>query len=173
MAASLPYPSIVFVPLDVLTAEELNQMAQNTTFLANLVPESLIDAIYPVGSVMIRGDNANYTNFLGGTWEKFAAGTVLVGMNADDSDFNTVGKTGGSKTQELRAAIGAVGGDVGAIGYITKNSIPGYPTASLAISASVKSDKSFNHSTPVYRDNGANATTVQPYTVVNYWKRVK
>lgn len=38
MALSLPYPSIVFVPLDVLTAEELNQMAQNTEFIANQFP---------------------------------------------------------------------------------------------------------------------------------------
>lgn len=173
MAANLPYPSIVFVPLDVLTAEELNQMVQNTTHLANLVPESLIDAIYPVGSVMIRGDNTNYANFLGGTWEKFASGTVLVGAKANDSDFSTVGKTGGSKTQELRAIIGAVGGDISALGYVTKDPVPGQPTSGLALSASVKTNTSFNHSTPVYRDDGNNATTVQPYTVVNYWKRVK
>lgn len=38
MAVTLPNPSIVFVPLDVLTAEELNQMVQNTDFLANLFP---------------------------------------------------------------------------------------------------------------------------------------
>lgn len=38
MAVTLPNPSIVFVPLDVLTAEELNQMVQNTEFLAGLFP---------------------------------------------------------------------------------------------------------------------------------------
>lgn len=38
MAASLPNPNMVFVPLDILTAEELNQMVANTNFLANLFP---------------------------------------------------------------------------------------------------------------------------------------
>lgn len=38
MALPLPNPSIVFVPLDVLTADELNQMVQNTAFLAQQFP---------------------------------------------------------------------------------------------------------------------------------------
>lgn len=32
---SLPYPSMTFVPLDVLTAEEMNQLVANIEFLAN------------------------------------------------------------------------------------------------------------------------------------------
>ncbi len=40
MAAALPNPSIVFVPLDVLTADELNQICQNVSFLAELFPVS-------------------------------------------------------------------------------------------------------------------------------------
>lgn len=38
MALTLPNPSIVFVPLDVLTADELNQMVQNTASLAQQFP---------------------------------------------------------------------------------------------------------------------------------------
>lgn len=38
MSLTLPYPSIVFVPLDVLTAEELNQLNANTQAIANLFP---------------------------------------------------------------------------------------------------------------------------------------
>lgn len=37
MALTLPN-NLVFVPLDVLTAEELNQLMANDTFLANLFP---------------------------------------------------------------------------------------------------------------------------------------
>lgn len=40
MAATLPNPSIVFVPLDVLTADELNQVVQNIAYLADLFPIS-------------------------------------------------------------------------------------------------------------------------------------
>lgn len=38
MAISLPNPGMVFVPLDVLTAEELNQIVQNIDTLAELFP---------------------------------------------------------------------------------------------------------------------------------------
>lgn len=38
MTPSLPYPNITFVPLDVLTAEELNQMAANTDAIASVFP---------------------------------------------------------------------------------------------------------------------------------------
>lgn len=179
MAANLPYPSIVFVPLDVLTAEELNQMAQNTTHLANLVPESLIDAIYPVGSVMIRGDNANYANFLGGTWEKFAAGKTLVGVDTTDAAFNTVQKTGGAKNHTLTqdelprisggwrmhsqengtgfaGAYGAAGGTTIAGKYMNNgNSAAG--ANSIAPSFSFGSGLSHNN--------------LQPYITVNFWIR--
>lgn len=38
MALALPYPSMNFVPLDVLTAEEMNHIVANYTFIANQFP---------------------------------------------------------------------------------------------------------------------------------------
>lgn len=38
MALALPYPDITFVPLDVLTAEELNQIQTNITALSDVFP---------------------------------------------------------------------------------------------------------------------------------------
>lgn len=40
MSATLPYPSMSFVPLDVLTAEEMNHMSANDQYLAGLFPVS-------------------------------------------------------------------------------------------------------------------------------------
>lgn len=40
MSVTLPYPSMNFVPLDILTAEELNHMAANDQYLAGLFPVS-------------------------------------------------------------------------------------------------------------------------------------
>lgn len=57
MAATLPYPSIVFVPLDVLTAEELNQMAQNITALANMFPITSAD----IGNAAVKSSNIAWT----------------------------------------------------------------------------------------------------------------
>lgn len=38
MALTLPYPNLDFVPLDVLTAEEMNEIVANYTYIANQFP---------------------------------------------------------------------------------------------------------------------------------------
>ena len=38
MALTLPYPSMNFVPLDVLTAAEQNQLVANIEYIANQFP---------------------------------------------------------------------------------------------------------------------------------------
>jgi hypothetical protein len=62
------------------------------------VQSALIGA-YPVGSIYMNAAVAtNPATLLGfGTWVAFGAGRVPVGLNAADSDFNTVEGTGGSK----------------------------------------------------------------------------
>lgn len=57
--------------------------------------------IYPVGSVVTFYDNADHSSFLGLTWERFAAGKMVVGYDSTDTDFSTIGNTGGEKTHRL------------------------------------------------------------------------
>ena len=38
MALTLPYPSLVFVPLDVLTADQMNEIVANYEYIANQFP---------------------------------------------------------------------------------------------------------------------------------------
>ena len=52
---------------------------------------------YPVGSIYLSVNNINPTKWFGGTWEQIAKGRTLVGVDTNDTDFNTVKKTGGSK----------------------------------------------------------------------------
>lgn len=52
---------------------------------------------YPIGSIYLSVDNTNPTKWFGGTWELIAQGRTLVGVDTNDTDFNTVKKTGGSK----------------------------------------------------------------------------
>ena len=62
---------------------------------------TIINKIYPVGSIYISYNSTNPSTFLGGTWEAFGKGQTLVGIDASQKEFDTVGKTGGEKTHTL------------------------------------------------------------------------
>ena len=65
------------------------------------------ELIYPIGSIYFTVEDdtvAKVQERLGGSWEVFGAGKTLVGVNASDNDFNTVGKTGGSKSHSYTPA---------------------------------------------------------------------
>ena len=63
----------------------------------------MVDLFYPVGSIYITTNETNPGITLGkGTWETYAAGRFLVGADANDSDFQKAGKTGGAKEIDLK-----------------------------------------------------------------------
>ncbi len=63
----------------------------------NLNYEDLFDKIYPVGSIYISVNNINPSTIFTGTWEEFARGRTLVGVDESQNEFNEVLKTGGNK----------------------------------------------------------------------------
>lgn len=65
--------------------------------------KALRDIFYPVGSIFQSTNNTNPSTFIGGTWERFGNGRVLVGVDEADTDFSTPNKTGGDKTHKLTA----------------------------------------------------------------------
>lgn len=89
--------------------------------------------IYPVGSIYISTSQTNPGSIFGGTWEQFAAGRTLVGVDPMQSEFNQVQKTGGSKTQDIR------------IDYMHKHEI-NVPDAAGNISPHIYKNYTFNSS---------------------------
>lgn len=67
----------------------------------NLDKTSILNLVYPVGSIYMSANNVSPQTFLGGTWVSWGAGRVPVGVNSSDTDFNTAEKTGGEKTHRL------------------------------------------------------------------------
>lgn len=65
---------------------------------------TLLSLVFPIGSQYVTQTNTNPSTILGfGTWERLK-GRVCLGLDEDDTDLNTIGKTGGEKTHTLTIA---------------------------------------------------------------------
>lgn len=63
---------------------------------------TLLNLIYPVGSIYMSVNNVNPGTYLTGTtWVAWGAGRVPVGVDATQTEFDTVEETGGEKTHLL------------------------------------------------------------------------
>lgn len=70
---------------------------EDTTFIS-----SIADIFFPIGYTFIDTTGTiDYSNHLGLTWEKSLQGVTPIGQKTSDTDFATVGKTGGEKTHTL------------------------------------------------------------------------
>lgn len=63
--------------------------------------KSIFDLIYPVGSIYMSVNSYNPSSVFGGTWVKWGSGRVPVGVDVNDSNFDTIEKTGGEATHLL------------------------------------------------------------------------
>ena len=81
----------------IITEQRVKELADNVTdtTLNTWCP-------FPVGSIFISVSNINPGTFwTGTTWQAFATGKTIVGIDTSDTDFNSVNKTGGSKNVAL------------------------------------------------------------------------
>ena len=60
--------------------------------------QTVFDIIYPIGSIYISLDSSKPKY---GTWETFAEGRTLIGVNSEETEFNKVEKMGGEKEHKL------------------------------------------------------------------------
>ena len=122
---------------------------------------TLLDIQYPIGKTELFYDTLDHSNHLGFTWERTCVGRVPVGIDSNDTDFNTIGETGGSKElQEHKHQI-----------YVNRNTgtqgTGNYYPATQITTASTYVDN--NICEPTGTGNSGN---LQPYQVFAIWKRV-
>ena len=76
-----------------------------TTTINNAISTAIVNnnkATHPIHSTKITFNNVNPGTYITGTtWELVAQGKTLIGVDPDDTDFSTAGKTGGSKTHTM------------------------------------------------------------------------
>ena len=141
-------------------------------------------ASHPVGSLFETTVSTNPGTLYGGTWAAWGGGRVPVGVNTADSDFNTVEKTGGKKTERHEFKIGykgyygtAVGSDDNMI-QAYKYSTSSYGTYAYEGSTQASVNAGIQASTNT-RDVAQASSTgdtsetsiVQPYITCYIWKR--
>lgn len=93
-----------------LNLDILNILQNNIEEEVNCIKNGLVTEInqkilednmkkYYIGKIIVDTANINPATYLQfGTWEYMGQGKTLVGVNANDDDFKTVEKAGGSKT---------------------------------------------------------------------------
>ena len=141
--------------------------------------QRLIDFFYPIGSILMN-ENKDYNPnaILGGKWEKIND-RFLIGASKN----TPIKSKGGSFTHShgnldgrngnLAAAIGAVNGNVNAIGYKATNdtNVSALGNASFVVSGASQGFAGWNHFTQVVGKT-ADATIAPPYYAVNIWQRI-
>ena len=147
------------------------------------VQSALIGA-YPVGSIYMNAAVAtNPATLLGfGTWVAFGAGKVPVGIDAGDSDFDTVEETGGTKDAIVPThshTASSVSTDSGHTHTYTRSSTTTIASGNaLPLNYLYTSDTTntgyANITTNTTVNNAGESATgknLQPYIVVYMWKR--
>lgn len=172
--ANLPYPGMDFTPLDVLTADELDQMVSNIEAVASV--SSVVDLVYPVGSIYMSATlstAAQVGSALGGTWVAWGSGRVPVGVNTGDTDFDTAEETGGSKTHNHTLGAGYAKLNIKGSGEIPyrEKSVASWTSNYKANSDSGGSDSQSSSYGIELGGNTDNGSTLQPYITCYMYKR--
>lgn len=160
---------------DILDKYKCN--ASDLNEIKEVINETIIDTLYPINIIVPFYDSADHSNWLGLTWERIGTGKALVGYDSSDTDFNSIGKTGGEKTHTL--SVNEIATHYHGEYIETKGSKKPYTLAEG--SGSVVSGYYMSISGAAYTGpqvltgptgGGQAHNNLQPYEVVSFWKRV-
>lgn len=190
---SLLVPTLEMGQYDVQVNGDL-YVADTSRGNIRTVSKHVANDLYPVGSIYITVDaNFKPAAAFGGSWESFGAGRTIVGVNASDTDFATVEKTGGHKelqqhthtitvdtkslTGQWRNGNARFPGTTTATGIITnyKASVAGYWSETGGTDTNTMGfniDASHNHTASAANTGTGTGKNLQPYITVYMWKRV-
>ena len=133
--------------------------------------KSLIDRIYPVGSIYISTSSTfNPQTTWGGTWKKTSEGRCLIGANEE----YPLGSTGGEKTHTLlENELPVIEGH--ALGVATYGSSrSGHFKVTKENPCNLNAGSGTNHLSDMYFGFGKNLphNNMQPYLAVYIWERI-
>jgi hypothetical protein len=130
---------------------------------AEAATTATLSSVYPVGSIYTSVAGTNPSTFFGGQWNPYGQGKVMIGVDSTDTDFDTVGNTGGAKTHTL-----------------TTDEIPSHTHEFTAFQTTSGSNNRTGGGALSASASGTTVATggdqahnnLQPYVVVYMWQRV-
>lgn len=178
---------------DEITSTDHNDHSVQIEAIETALGAALLK-IYPVGSIYTNASvSTNPGTLLGfGTWTAFGTGRVLVGIDSGQTEFDSLGETGGEKTHVLTTAelashthvqdshnhtqdshthtipvwLGSGGG-----GGTTRSYAPDGGTSSTNTSGSTTATNQATTATNQSAGSGTAHNNLQPYITVYMWKR--
>lgn len=123
---------------------------------------------YHVGKIVMETENINPATYLGfGTWTYWGKGRVPVGVDTNDTDFETVEQTGGEKTHKHLNGVSAYN-DI-----LTISNKDAVSSGSLEQAFTVNGTTGFTSvgNVTAYKYTTESSSSVQPYITCYMWKR--
>ena len=153
-----------------LNDDFFNQLQDNIENEFEIVKENIEDTllkVYPIGSVYVSVNSTNPSELFGGTWERFANGRVLVGVDEDDNDFNEVEKEGGEKKHRHYNGVYSADNQLAISNKNSLNSGKGEQVFTVNGTSGFTSKGNVN----VYKYASESGSSTQPYITCYMWKR--
>ena len=142
--------------------------------LRDIVQEVILETDkkkYPIGTLELNTSGNNPNTYLGfGTWVLWGSGKVPVGVDINDTDFNTVEKTGGDKThQHIGDATFAIIDGKQYVGITNNDGFVSIGAITQFYGSAVDtSNKSSSNATKYHTRS---ESSLQPYITCYMWKR--
>lgn len=188
-------PNLIKDYINNLLIDGVEKEIANMTSTMETLTKSLYDKVFPIGRGFIDFTDADYSNYLGFSWTRECLGMFPVGCKSGDSEFGTVGKTGGAKTKtaNIEFQLPVHNHPIKTRHIPISQAISGGKFEGVPIAWA--SEDSVSAGPVPFRDNGGttyladettrytenagtgnttsvNYDTTPPYMVVNYWKRI-
>lgn len=150
----------------------------NAATLNNVSMQGLLEALYPIGAVYVSGSSTMPSLIDSiGTWTRLK-GRFIVGLDEDQTEFDTIDETGGAKTHlhglaSGAACIGSGQGNANSLGF-TQSQI-GVLTGSMytignTASATASGHPNRSHNTALTGTTDS-ASGLPPYKAKYMWER--
>ena len=130
----------------------------------NEIKNAINNLIFPIGSIIYNADSTFDPNTVyGGTWVKIE-GRLIIGYDASDSDFSTLGATGGSKTHTQTID------EMPRHRHKNDNGDYGATDGFYGVATNTPQGSGGDVYT-LYEGNGQPMNIMNPYFVANIWRR--